>query len=179
MRNVMIMGVVCAATGCADEIGPVGPDAGDWPGERVTTERNDDGSYTTRVDARADDAWVNADVESGAEAAEGWDLGCQRYHIRLGAGARVAPLPGAAWDSVEAAPAEGWIADDGDDLAFERGDGWYAYDPATHVLTPRDVVWVVETGEGTLVKLMIEDYYDDAGTAGMFTWRWQPIGGQP
>ena len=61
------------------------------------------------------------------------------------------------------------------DYAFEQGDGWYAYDVASHVLTPRPLVWVVRTGDATAVKVAIEDYYDDVGSSGVFTLRWAPL----
>ena len=54
---------------------------------------------------------------------------------------------------------------------------WYDYDDVTHVLTPFPIVWVVKTADGSHVKLVIESYYDAAGTSGHFTWRWAPMVG--
>ena len=183
------------AVACADPIAPPAEPDADVAAGKVTTVRNPDGTYTTRIDATDAAAWTAIDLDTGAEADEGWDLAAQRFHLKLDGGVsgdggvRVAPLPGAAFAEVTAAPADGWITDapDGDDddaepdYAFEQGDGWYAYDVATHTLTPRDTVWIVESGEGALVKLRIDAYYDDAGTSGVFTTTWALLteGGGP
>jgi len=207
-----LLGAVLAVPACADSIapdeGPDGPDGGPPPPTapdggpaadaapaatgRVATVRRPDGTYTTRIDASASDAWIAVDLETGGEAAADgpWDLACQRFHVKLNGGVsgdrgvEVAPLVGADFAAVTAAPADGWIRDaaDGDDpgtdpdLAFEQGDGWYVYDPATHVLTPRPVVWVIRTSDGNVVKAVIESYYDDAGTSGHPRLRWAPLG---
>ena len=62
------------------------------------------------------------------------------------------------------------------DYAFGAGDGWYNYDPATHVLTARDTVFVVKTPGGDF-KLQFSSYYDAAGTPGMPQFRWAKLGG--
>jgi hypothetical protein len=188
--------LVLLAIGCADDIEPADDDpADDDPADddpaRVATERNDDGSYTTRIDATSMTAWTLADLETGVEVAEDapWDLSTQRFELRLNGGVggdggvEVVRLADVALDDVVEVPTDGWITDqpDGDDegdvpdYAFAQGGGWYAYDAATHVLTPLPVVWVLRTVEGAVVKLAIEDYYDDAGTAGHFTLRWAPL----
>jgi hypothetical protein len=92
-------------------------------------------------------------------------------------------VPGLAFAQVTSAPASGWISDavDGDDAnmdpdyAFEQADGWYDYDPMTHVLTPKSLVWVMKTNGSSTIKLEITKYYDDAGTAGWFTVHWGPM----
>jgi hypothetical protein len=184
-----------AVPACAADIRPPAevdatPDDDAGPSGPVQTVRNPDGSYTTRLDATAADAWRRVDLETGTEAATGWELGGQRFHLMLNggvsgdAGVEIAPAAGGFGD-VTAAPTTGWITDaaDGDDpnldpdYAFEQGDGWYAYDVQTHVLTPRPIVWVVRTSEDQMIKMMIEAYYDDAGTAAHFRLRWAPLGG--
>ena len=177
---------------CADEIAPADPDAGDpGPADKVTTMPNGDGSYTSVVDSTSMEAWTVADLESGVEVAADapWDVSFQRFHLKLNGGVhgdggvQVAPLAEVGLDEVTAPPAGGWITDqaDGDDenedpdYAFEQGDGWYTYDPVTHVLSPRPITWVLETVEGNFLAIAIEDYYDDAGTAGVLTLRWKPL----
>ncbi|HVK78647.1 MAG TPA: HmuY family protein [Kofleriaceae bacterium] len=188
-----VVGVLCALPGCAENIRPdVEPDAADGPVGKVATVRGADGIYTTRVDATAVDTWTHVDLETGAESSDqtSWDLAAQRFHLKLNggvsgtAGVEVAPVPGALAD-VTAAPTTGWITDAADgedenmdpDYAFEQGDGWYAYDPQTHLLTPHPTVWVVRTGAGAVVALQITDYYDDAGTSGHFTMTWKALDG--
>ena len=99
-------------------------------------------------------------------------------------GVEVVPVTGDL-TTLTAAPSTGWLtdADDGDDpdalpdYAFEQGDGWYSYDPATHVLTPRPLVWAIRATTGGPWALVIDRYYDDAGSSGVFTVRWRPLGG--
>jgi hypothetical protein len=164
--------VLLTLAACTDSIRPEAePDAGGdaAPAGPVSTVDHGDGTFTTRVDATSAETWTRV---------EPWQLAAQRFHLDLDDGVEVAPVPGTL-ASVTAAPAAGWLADrpDGDDpdYAFERGDGWYAYDVQTHVLTPRPLVWVVRAGDGALIKLVIEDYYDDAGTSGVFTVHWSPL----
>ena len=104
-----------------------------------------------------------------------WDVQVQRFHIALAPDARVAPIAGVALADVTEPPSDGWLVDGEDAYAFEQGEGWYAYDVSTHVLTPREIVWVLETTEGNYLALEIVDYYDDAGTSGYFTWHWAAL----
>jgi hypothetical protein len=153
-----------------------------------------DGIVSTRVDATSETDWVylrlsdGRQLEVGDPLAEdaGWDLGFQRFHIKLAggisgsAGVEAAPIEGARLEDVDAAPAEGWITDapdgddDNEDPDYALRD-WYAYDVMTHVLTPRDVVWAIRTGDGEVYELRIEGYYDDAGTSGHLRFRWGRI----
>jgi hypothetical protein len=194
LTALLVAATVSATAACAADIRPDSDvDAGDGdaaPVGKVSTVRNADGTYTTRVDAMSLDAWTHVDVETGGESDAGgaWDFAAQRFHVKLNggisgmAGVEVSPQ-GAALSDVNAVPVSGWITDaaDGDDAnedpdyAFEQGDGWYAYDVTSHVLTPRPLVWVIRTGDDAVVKLAIEDYYDDAGTSGVFTLHWAPL----
>jgi|RhiMetdeSRZDD1v2_1073273.scaffolds.fasta_scaffold377002_2 hypothetical protein len=189
---VGMLGALFAVPGCAEDIAPQGaPDAGAPTDEEPppTTVRNADGSYTTRIDASSATAWAWLDLATGAltGADDAWDLAAQRFHLRLGAGAAVAPIA-ADFAAVTEAPDAGWRTDapdaDGngrDELAFERDGGWYTYDPATHVLTPRPLVWAVRMEDSHAIKLVVESYYDEAGTSGHLRLRWAPLtdGGTP
>ncbi len=185
-----------ASGGCAEDIAPAGDDdvvadAGDTPTGKARTTREPDGTYTSIVDAQDAEAWTVVDLETGAEATAGapWDLQVQRFHLALNggvsgdAGVEVVALPDLRLADVAGVPTTGWITDepDGDDdnadpdYAFEQGERWYAYDVTSHVLTPRPITWVIRTAEGNHVALEIAAYYDDAGTSGVFTWRWAPL----
>lgn len=199
MTRALVLIMFAAAAGCAQDLrpaqpdaaGPGDPDAPPPPGKLATTP-NGDGSFTTVVDSTSSTEWVRGDFTSGALVDDDggpWHLRFQRFHIALNggvsgsAGVEVAPVAAATLAQVTAAPATGWITDepDGDDpntdpdYAFEQGDGWYAYDASTHVLTPRPIVWVVKLSAGAFVKLRIEKYYDAAGTSGWFTLTWAPL----
>jgi hypothetical protein len=193
-----MLAIAAALPACAEDLRPDQPDAGVPGGDddddggggpsHVTNTDNGDGTTTTVVDATRDADWVYLDLETAAEVGEGddWDLAFQRFKIKLNGGVsgdggmEVAILPGADFGAMVAAPADGWVTDVADgpdddadpDLAF---GGWYAYDVATHVLTPNDQVYVVRSGAGGYFKLEMLDYYDDAGTSAFPKFRWGPV----
>jgi hypothetical protein len=163
--------------------------------EPITTADNGDDTFTTRVLADDVDAWVYFDFQSGAQVTpdapeddDGWDLAFQRFHIRSNGGssgsgdAEVAVLDD-DFDTLDAAPEGEYLADseDGDDegsepdTAFEIDDGWYAYDPSSHTLSTRGLVYVVRTPEGDYFKLELLGYYDEAGNDGRPSFRWAPL----
>ncbi len=176
--------------GCADDL-KLEPDDGET--EIVTTEPLAGGGFTTRVDASDSEAWVYFSFVSGGQVipldaanSSDWDLGFLRFHIISNGGvsgnggASVAVLTDQTFEGVTSAPADGYVADqpDSDDSdmvvnsTFEAGDGWYAYDEMTNRLSPRALVYVVQTGRGAHYKLSILDYYDAAGSSGhpLFSW---------
>lgn len=179
--------------GCADKIGPdeVSPDArANDPIANVTTTRAADGTYTTVINSTSDKVWIHTDFETGAEveASAAWDLRFQRFHISANGGVsgtggvEVAAVDG-TFDSLTAAPTDGWITDVADDNAdmipeyvFDQAGSWYDYNSMTHVLTPKAKVWAIRmAGGGPVIKLEIQKYYDGAGTSGWFTLRWRPL----
>jgi hypothetical protein len=186
---------IIALSGCFENIAPNAPDADTQadaaPVGKYTTTRGTDGTYTTVVDATVATAWTHGDFETGAEMADTgpWDLRFQRFHISTNGGisgsggVEVASVADVAFAQVTAPPDTGWTSDapDGDDAnmdpeyAFEQGDSWYDYNPMSHALTPKPLVWIVRTNGGSTIKLEITKYYDDAGTAGWFTLHWSPM----
>ena len=192
-----------ALPGCADKIDHAQPDAAPSPDAapadaapagKVQTTRGADATYTTIVDSTSETAWIYADLETGkaVDATAAWDLRFQRFHISTNSGVsgsggvQVAAVSGTAFADVTATPADGYLADTDDqngdglpDYVFDQGDGWYDYDPATHVLTPKPTVWVVKTdggsGPSATLKLEIVKYYDAAGTPAWFTLHWAPL----
>lgn len=187
--------LLTALTGCFETIAHEAPDAAPEPdatlGGKYTTTRGNDGTYTTVVDSTSATEWTYGDFASGKEtsATEPWDLRFQRFHISTNGGVsgaggvEVVPVVGVPFAQVTSPPAMGWRSDaaDGDDpdtdpeYAFEQDAGWYDYDPTTHVVTPKALVWIVKTRGGAMIKVQIEKYYDDAGTAGWLSLRWRPL----
>lgn len=175
---------------CADNIDhPASPDADVTPTGKVATSRGADGTYTTTIDSSSMTDWTYVDFETGMEAdpAAAWDLRVQRFHISTNGGVsgsggvQIAPVD-ATFAGMTAAPSDGWISDAADsngdgmpEYAFDQGETWYAYDEATHVLTPRALVYAIRTDGGASLKLAIEGYYDMAGTGGHFTFHWAPL----
>lgn len=101
-----------------------------------------------------------------------WDLSFQREKIKANGGpgeVRIATLAGANFDTLRTAPATGYTSD-GAQIAE-----WYVYDHATHVLTPANSVFVIQSIAGDYFKLKFDSYYSAAGTSGYPTFRWAPI----
>jgi hypothetical protein len=185
---------------CAEDLSKrLGPDAAPAADGPVEVEDLGDGVHQARVDAKDEMQWIYVNLEQGKAVpmeAEGdataWDLALQRFHLKLNGGASgsgnaaVALLPGAAFDDVAEVPADAtFLTDqadaDGDGLVeyvMSIGDTrWYAYDVATHVLTPKDLVYVVRGANGSYYKLEMLEYYDAAGTAGYPAFRWAALDG--
>lgn len=147
-----------------------------------------DGGAITIARALDDVKFIAFDLDTGQEAPfdGAWDIAFRRQRIRLrggvnGDGGVVAvPIPDAGFDDITRAPDAGYLEDlpDGDDpntepdTVFENAESWYSYDVMTHVLTARRVVYVVRSDERRHFKVVIERYYDTAGTPAVFRVRW-------
>jgi hypothetical protein len=188
-----ISAATVSALGCAEDLRL---DPEDAELETISTEPLPSGGFTTRVNASSQEEWVYFSFVSGDQVipldplnSPDWDLGFQRFHIVTNggvsgsAGASVATLVDQTFESVTAAPVDGYLpdqpdTDDGDMLAnsaFESGDGWYAYDEATNRLSPRPIVYVIQTGRGAHYKLSISDYYNAAGSSGYPRFSWAEL----
>lgn len=149
-----------------DAAPPGGPDGGAPVGEVV--------------EATSAMAWTYVKVGTGTTtpampgSSLDWDLGFQMTRLRtnggtsgLGMGAARLGPPGVAFDALTQAPADGYQGDSmvqsaqpgvgADSVNPVLGD-WYDYDPATHTVKPKDVVFVVRTASGGFAKLQIMSY---------------------
>jgi hypothetical protein len=170
-------------------------DGAELEGERIRTTRAADGSYASEVDATDMESWVYFSLETGAEVApdvaeqsELWHLRIQRSSVKLNGGASgignvSVAIASEAFEAVVAAPEGEYLEDSGDedmdsqpDYALQAGDGWYSYDPSSHLLTARETVFVLKT-TGDFYKLQFLSYYDAAGTPGVPSFRWARLGG--
>src|SRR5690606_34214548 len=144
---------------------PSGPETGSFPSRsgKFAHVVGSDGVITTVVDASDGSSWQTLDLDSGHASDDDWDLGFSRFRVKSnggvsgGGGVQVAPLDGVECASVDEPPASGWLfdreAEASDDApafvsalrnAFHREDAeWYEYDGATHMLTPKDITFVV------------------------------------
>lgn len=188
------------ASACAEDL-EFAPYEEVEPESAIVTTDNGDGTHTTRVDAEDPEAWVYFDFQAQGEvtpeqpeADPSWDLAFQRFRIKINGGVsgpggvRVAILTGMALDDMTLAPASGYVEDADDteddddadpDYAFEREDGWYAYDPSSHTLSPRPKVYVVATADGEHFALELLGYYDEAGSDARPSFRWAPLPAAP
>lgn len=205
MRTTAVVIAFASLAACASDLrdpiddsdgGAQDLDAGIAP--LVETTELGGGASETRINSSDQDAWIHVSLATGAVAAIdesagelAWDLGFRRFNIKLNGGAsgagagELALIDGAALDDVSEAPAGGYVTDEpdvaddedeDDEYAFlTAGDGWFDYDPMTHVLTPKERVYVVRGAEGATFALSIQRYYDEAGSAARFTVHWAPI----
>ncbi|MEM1347873.1 MAG: HmuY family protein [Myxococcota bacterium] len=148
------------------------------------TEVSSDGVRTTQINATDDERWVVFDFEDPeavdlTEDSEGWELAFRRADIRLGPGVEVAVLEDRALDDVHGTPSdEQFIADDGEDYAFNDQGNWYNYNIIRHVLSPKERTYVVRSSEGVLYKLALEGYYDSEERSGFPSFRWSLLHGE-
>lgn len=199
MRPVILL-LALALPACAPDLREEFPfdGASRTGGARIVHEEQGGGVVFTLVDASEEEAWVYLDLDSRreldvGEALEGqaWDLAFQRFKIISNGGVsgpgatEIAAVEGASFGDVQRPPASGFKADAPDgsdsnsdlDSAFLEGDGWYYYDLGAHRLTPREVVYVVRTGEHRAYKLHMLGYYDEAGSSARVSFEWAEISG--
>lgn len=100
-----------------------------------------------------------------------WDLAFKSTTILVNGGASgpgrggVVVLEDTSFAAVtEAPPADGYVVDQGTDknetaIRGGAGNGWYAYDFATGIVSPRPVVLAVRTADGRYAKVQVESYY--------------------
>ncbi len=145
-----------------------------------------DGSTVLQIDASANDVWVYVDLESGTTVSESddWSLAFQRFNVIVNGGISGDGDVEAVWideayANVTEAPIAGWATDmaaadtDSEDtLVF---GAWYDYDVTTHALSPAAGTWAVRGLDGATYKLVFTTYYDNAGTSGFPTIRFEEI----
>lgn len=134
---------------------------------------------TVTVDAGAEHRWRFFDFERGLLAdppdTAGWDIAFQRFRI-IPSG-EIANLGPSAFDSVRVAPDTGYVRSHfGRDTVNTATARWYTYSYFSHLLTPKDDVFVLRTREGHFVKLQIVGYYCPGPTPGCLTFRYGWMG---
>ncbi len=176
---------------CEPALPEPGPEEVDGGVQRIVTRAEGD-ALVSAIDATNVRTWVALDLDTGEEVTFDppvWDLAFNRFHIRARGGAsgdgdvQVAILKDTTFDAVTQAPADGFMVDqpDGDDenadldTVFEVPEPWYSYDITTHILTPQPWVYVVKSDEARFYKVVIESYYDGAGTPARLTLRYAPL----
>ncbi len=178
-------------SGCAGDLSErLNPNEGSSDGQNLVVQLDASEGQGRMIDATLADRWVHLHLADGAaysaETLNGealdWDLAFQRFKVRVnggvsGAGGVEVAVLESSFAGVRSAPPDGYLSDapdaDGDgeiEPVFESvADGWYVYDSGTHTLTPRALVYVVQTHDGRFEKVEFRDYYDDAGSSGFPT----------
>lgn len=133
---------------------------------------------TITLDARDAERWIRLDL-SRATLADGeslWDLAVSRFRLIVNGGpgfvgsAGVIALEG-DYEAMAEAPANGYVGS-----AISAGDTvnselarWYDYGFFSHLLTPKDVVYVLRTADGKYAKFRIVGYYCPGAEPGCLT----------
>ncbi len=174
--------------------------------DELKTTDNGDGTFSTEVDARSEDAWIYMNLASGQQvrpddpkSSTEWDLAFQRFKVKLNSGisgsgdACAYRLPDTAFDEVTGIPAGDCLVDqdDGEDVGEiedfavsslgDRDDtetGPWGYNPIAHEVIPIDDSFVVKAnGADTHYKLGFLSYYNTGGDAGVVVMRWTTVTG--
>jgi hypothetical protein len=161
----------------------------------VTHAENEEGTTTT-INASCEENWVYLNLSDKAQVSpetpadsDEWDLGFQRFQIKSNGGISgagnvlVAMVSDTAFEDLIEAPASGYLSDAADsddededpDYPFLAPNAWYEYDDDTHILTPINHIYVVQSLSGTYYKIQFIDYYDDAGTSGYPKFIWGTV----
>lgn len=128
------------------------------------------------VDASSSSEWAYFDLDTlsvvTSDSAD-WDLAFQQFSVIVNGGVsgsggvEAVVLDGQHADfGTVSVPDSGWTTDETDAMVF---NGWYNYDGATHVITPGDKLYFVQTGEGAVYELRIVDYYDADANPHLYT----------
>lgn len=188
------------ALGCAPALEPSSEAGGGHETDAQTMEVGPDidledlgnGDFQTVIDATDATLWVYFDIDAGLQVTSDapetdteWDLGFQRFQIKLnggvsGSGDVEVATTTEAYENVTEAPANGFETDlpDGDDDNEDPDyalSSWYDYDPATHVLTPKSATYVLKSSDGAYFRLAMTSYYDAAGNSGHMSFRWSSL----
>jgi hypothetical protein len=134
----------------------------------TTTVSGED--YLTEVNSASASAWSCLSFSTAAQVESDWSFAWQQWTAVLPEGTAGVILEGEDYDAVETAPEDGWLWNNMTMLS-----DWYDYDPSTHILTPKDRVYVFQDASGAAWKLQIESYYDEADTLHRPTFRWAPL----
>lgn len=160
----------------------------------VETEDKGNGVTEVRINSEDRSKWVYYSFETNAqvtptepEKETNWHLGFQRFQVKTNGGVNgalgveVAVVDGTDFASLTQAPKEGYLTDktedaDNDqspDWAFLVQGAWFAYNPQTHQLSPRERLYVVKIKD-QYYKLQFLAYYKDK-TAGYPVFQWAKI----
>ena len=188
-ETVLLLGL--AVSGCAPDLRTDYPFDGQAnTGPLVEVSPQEDGSAVALIDATNKSSLVFFDIDEGREMktdeafdTNAWDLAFQRYTVTMNGGGgnptgqvRVAVLKNQGWDSLTAAPAEGYQQDASEPVFSGVEGGWYFYDLSVHRLSPREeLLYVVRSSSGQFFKLRMLSYYDSAGTPARLSFRYQRL----
>ena len=133
------------------------------------------GPETLTVDASEPAPWRFVDLDQGRVVAPPdtamWDLAIRRFHL-IAADA-IADAGPVRFEELAEPPAAGYMGNtfgtDSSNVAIRR---WYSYSMLSHLLVPKEQVFVVRTRGGRFAKLELLSYYCPGLLAGCVTFRY-------
>lgn len=131
---------------------------------------------TVTLDARDAELWRFFALRRGPLVppdTAGWDLAVRRFRvIAAGAVARA----DTAFDAIVHPPAVGYVATTfGRDTLNPALARWYRYSMFSHLLHPRQRIYVIRSRAGRYVKLEFLSYYCPGPEPGCVTFRYQQL----
>lgn len=182
--------LVVAAAACAPDLRLDHPFDGQVSSGQLVRVEQDGEVRTAHIDATDKGSQVFLDLDLGKEmkadeafSTNDWDLAFKRYEISMNGGAgnptgvvRAAVLKDVSFESLTQALATGYQQDGATSVFNGVEGGWYFYDLGKHQLVTRaDLLYVVQSSDGTYFKLQMLGYYDDKGTPASLTLRYAPV----
>jgi hypothetical protein len=134
---------------------------------------------TITLDARDPERWARLDLSRAAlvDDASQWDLAARRFRLIVNGGPGFAGAAGVIsvegdYDTIDVAPATGYQVSAisvGGDTVNSVLARWYDYGFFSHLLSPKDVAYVLRTADGKYAKFRILGYYCPGAEPGCLT----------
>ncbi|MGH7614510.1 MAG: HmuY family protein [Gemmatimonadales bacterium] len=141
---------------------------------RFAPRRNAQAVDTVTIDGRDADRWGYFAFGRGPLVppdTAGWDLAVRRFRV-IAAG-EAARLDTIAFDSLAHAPPDGFVATTFDRDTLNRALArWYRYSLFSHLLHPKQLVYVLRSRAGRYAKLEFLSYYCPGPEPGCVTFRY-------
>ncbi|MBI2335285.1 MAG: HmuY family protein [Deltaproteobacteria bacterium] len=176
-------------------------DTEDHSGHNPDSTENAVLSGETIIDASSTSNWAYWDFSSGAvvtpadpSTSHEWDMAFRRAQIAANCGTThmmaghetqggVMNMATTDWAGTTECPAEGYEVDEMMPIPGPPGSGeysgnpaladWFDYDPATHAVSSKSLVYCIRTADGKYAKFTIINY---AGGQMTIRWEYQPDG---
>jgi hypothetical protein len=156
---------------------PPGYPISDLPGRPEATGLIADRVIT--LDARDADRWTRLDLSrtTVADDASRWDLAARRFRLIVNGGPGFAGEAGVisqegGYEAIVEAPPDGYVGSSisaGGDTVNSELARWYDYGFFSHLLTPKDIAYVLRTADGRYAKFRIIGYYCPGAEPGCLT----------
>jgi hypothetical protein len=195
--GLALLAVLALGCGVEDAEEPLGDGGGHTGhGDGGTDGGGTATSGETVVNAESSTDWVYWDFSAGSVVTIGapatstdWDLSLRRTQIGTNSGTSGSAMAGALntnstdWAGTTECPADGYQVDAMLPIPGPPGSGeysgnpaladWFNYDPATHAVSSKGLVYCLRPADGKYAKLTIVNYASGQMT---IRWRYQPDG---